>query len=104
VFDRRRMAGEDSGPHLRAVRPADLEPTPQQLSDGALHVVSLVSTGVAVDATAHDATVAVYGTEDGVWAHWVDPDDQRRHVAARMGAPDLFVLATDVIAGRAPAG
>lgn len=104
VFDRRRSAGDESGPHQRVARPADFEPSPSSLTERALHVVSVISTGPEADEGSTDAGLAVYGTADGVWAHWVDPDGDLPHVGARMGSPDLFVLAADAIAGRAPAG
>lgn len=99
IFDRRRSAGDESGAHVRAAVPNALEPPPSDLIDRALHVVSIVSGPLAGPV----ATVSVYGTPDGVWAQWSDGGDPP-HVVARMGAPDLFVLAADVIDGRLPAG
>jgi hypothetical protein len=91
IFDRRRSAGSDSGQHMRAVSPAELDPSPDSLRQSAVHVVSVLSTDFE--------GLTVYGMTDSVWAHWVDPDSN--HVMARTGAPDLFVLAADAIAGRA---
>lgn len=91
IFDRRRSAGSDSGQHMRALSSAELDPSPEMLRRSAAHVVSVLSTDFV--------GLTVYGMTDSVWAHWVDPDSN--HVMARTGAPDLFVLAADAIAGRA---
>jgi hypothetical protein len=98
IFDRRRMAGAESGAHLRAASPQSLEPAPDTLRARASHIVS-VSTAIS---GTQGVTLTVYGAADGVWAHWLEPDRPEPHVLARAGAPDLFVLAADAISGRSP--
>lgn len=98
ILDRRRTAGDTSGPHVRAGSVAELEPSPDGLVEEALHVASIVFGPAGEDA----GVVSVYGSTDGVWAQWTG-DGPRPHVIARMGAPDLFVLAADIIDGRPPA-
>jgi hypothetical protein len=100
IFDRRRSAGSESGQHQRARDASTLDPTPGSLGAAASHVVSVFSAGVAggVD----HLNLTIYGVTDGVWAYWTEPGPSEIHVMARAGSPDLFVLATDAIAGRAP--
>jgi hypothetical protein len=99
IFDRRRSAGAESGDHRRAIVPDALDPNPESLRRGASHVVSVIAGG-DIPGGAPDVVLTVYGTDDGVWAHWVEPEAAAPHVVARTGAPDLFVLANDAIVGR----
>lgn len=99
IFDRRRSAGADSGPHVRATHAVELDPPPESLRAASVHVVSVMSDGEGLDGSYHGMALTVYGMTDGVWAHWIEPGD-RQHVVAKTGAPDLFVLAADAIAGR----
>lgn len=99
IFDRRRSAGSESGRHVRAQRPGDLDPSPEELRGAAAHVVSVISSGTGIDGDSHELTLTVYGLSDAVWAHWVEQGSG--HVMARAGSPDLFVLAADAISGRA---
>ena len=84
---------------MRAVTAADLDPSPETLRAASAHVVSVLSDGEGLDGSHHGMALTVYGMADGVWAHWIDPGDGH-HVVAKTGAPDLFVLAADAIAGR----
>lgn len=99
IFDRRRSAGADSGTHLRAATAAELDPSPEALRAASAHVVSVMSDGEGLDGSHHGMALTVYGMADGVWAHWIEHGDDH-HVVAKTGAPDLFVLAADAIAGR----
>ena len=99
IFDRRRSAGADSGAHARAASIIGLEPSPESLRSRSVHVVSVMSDGEGLDGSHHGLGLTVYGMADGVWAHWIEPGDGT-HVVAKTGAPDLFVLAADAIAGR----
>jgi hypothetical protein len=103
IFDRRRAAGSESGRQARAALASALAPTPQSLRAAASHVVSVISTGAGVGGGVHDLALTIYGLNDAVWAHWTEPGPAEVHVMAHAGAPDLFVLAADAIAGRAPA-
>lgn len=99
VFDRRRSAGDESGRHLRTSQTAELVPSPEELRATAAHIVTVTSAGETVDGGQHQVTLTVYGMADGVWAHWIEAAGPF-HVVAKTGAPDLFVLAADAIAGR----
>ena len=103
IFDRRRTAGAESGDHRRAVGPGELDPSPEMLRRAASHVVSVSGGHALRGGTGGEVGLTVYGTDDGVWAHWVEPGAAAPHVVARTGAPDLFVLANDAIVGR-PSG
>lgn len=99
IFDRRRSAGAESGRHVRSSSSDGLDPSPESLRRQAAHVVSVVSSGLAMDGGSHDLVLTVYGMTDRVWAHWVDSNAD--HLMAQAGSPDLFVLAADAISGRA---
>jgi hypothetical protein len=99
IFDRRRSAGADSGAHTRAATPSGLDPSPESLRASSAHVVSVMSDGEGLDGSRHGIALTVFGMADGVWAHWIETGEGS-HVVAKTGAPDLFVLAADAIAGR----
>ena len=92
IFDRRRVAGTESGAHLRGADVELLDPGPSALQATASYTVSVTGP--------FGATLTVFGVDDGVWASWQDDDGM--HAVARAGSPDLFVLAADAISGRLP--
>lgn len=90
VFDRRRVAGSESGAHLRGTDVDRLDPANARRS--ASYTVSVSGP--------FGSALAVFGAGDGVWATWTDGGEP--HAVVRAGSPDLFVLAADAISGHLP--
>lgn len=92
VFDRRRVAGTESGAHVRGEAVDRLDPNPSTERARAAYTVSVSGP--------FGSALTVFGTRDGVWATWSESEEA--HAVVRAGSPDLFVLAADAISGRLP--
>ena len=92
IFDRRRVAGTESGAHVSGADVAGLDPSPATERSRAAYTVSVSGP--------FGSALTVFGTREGVWATWSEAGDD--HAVIRAGSPDLFVLAADAISGRLP--